>query len=203
MRRYALVVAAAVAVALSGCAADPPPTETSVNPTAWWSALPSVTPSASATPSLIRWPLPVSPIEPYGDGSRFAAGAGPKVLPLLATVTKEDGFDRIVIEAGEEGDFGFEARYVDEAIDARTGKAVRLNGKHILQVQLQHVRQAGTGEIGLLEGALPTTDTAIVAARVFPYHTGQVQLLIGLNDRAQYRVFTTQHPSRFVIDIKR
>lgn len=174
----------------------------SVNPTSWWSDLPTVTPSASATPSAITWPIPVSPIADYGDGYRFQAGKGALTMPLTIVTSTQEGFDRIVVECADEGVLGFQAEYVDGAIEAGSRSQIRLSGSAVLQVMVQHVRTPLAGQIPLTPGKMLATGTVVHDLNVAPMDLGQIQLLIGVDATKKFRIFTVDHPSRLVIDVE-
>lgn len=198
MKRNLVGAIALVALLLAGCggAGPSPTTPAPTNPVPT-----SATPSATAAPTTETtapddWTTTAqSPGFPSGGGD---------LLPQTVRTSGHDEFDRLVVDFAGDGAPEWRVAYVDVAIDDPRGQEVELRGEAVLELivtgarypeesEYDQVLAAGTRDVGL---------ESVEQVHVSGIFEGQVQLLVGLREKAPFRVFTLTDPVRLVVDVQ-
>ncbi|TFV86470.1 hypothetical protein [Blastococcus sp. CT_GayMR16] len=141
-----------------------------------------------------------------GDAEPDSAdpSAGTAVTVSDIRIGRHDGFDRVVFEVGGTGTPGWDVRYVDEASSQGSGDSVDVAGDAVLQVSL-----TGAGypyETGVEEfssaGPLTGAGTEVVTEAVFDAtYEGSTVTFVGTTERAPFRVYLLENPTRVVVEI--
>lgn len=228
MRRTVVPVIAAAALALGACSSngdEPEPTVTQPTGTAPTTTSPQPTDTAPAEtqdsePELTTEEPDNGPTdeteEPAGaefsteeqrnpeypssvdtDGDLFATGV---------RAASHDGYERVVFDFEGTGTPGWSVRYVEEAIADESNQEVDLDGAFILMVSTSGVTPPITdGELDLDQMARGFYDAGqadlVQDVYVSGIFEGWSSALIGLDERAPFRVFTLTDPTRLVVDI--
>ena len=134
---------------------------------------------------------------------RAAAPSTTQVTPTLVAIraAHHPGFDRIVFEFAGGLPSSHRVRYVDELVGDGSGLPVPIAGRAILRVRFEpaqaHDEQGATAP-ARKAFALPNVMTTV--------RSGDFEAVttygIGLAKETDFSVFTTQNPSRVVIDVK-
>ena len=117
---------------------------------------------------------------------------------------RQDGFDRVVFEAGGEGTPGWDVRYVDSPSSQGSGAAVDVAGDAVLRVTL-----SGTGypmDTGVEEWTGPdplsSGETEVVTEVVFDgTFEGTTVVFVGTTAQAPFRVYLLEEPARVVLEV--
>lgn len=193
---------------------EPVPTSTSASaqpsapPTFSDSATPpsaptTASPTSSSTDSppgdldqLHPWVTARSEEEP-----RQAAGDWQEIIGVRTGA--HEGYDRVVLDlSGDDPLLGWFAGFADEAIEDPTGFPLEIDGDAFLELGIWAIdwttdrpeRFSGPVDADGLDNV-----TAVAFGGLFE---AQQQILIGLEERTAYRVFTLSDPARIVVDIK-
>jgi hypothetical protein len=115
-----------------------------------------------------------------------------------------DGFERVIIEYsapdGGLGELGLWADWVDEVTTEGSGEVVPIDGSQILQLSVVGVTwQPGTGDRHSVVG--PSGDP-IAEVQYHEHSGGSGALYLGMEARAEYRVFVMDDPHRVVVDVR-
>lgn len=148
-----------------------------------------------------------APLE--GDPSTEPSQAEPDRGGTLAVtdvrVGAHDGFDRVVFEiAGEDGDVGWDVRYVDVPTSQGSGEEVAVAGNAYLSVSISGVALPPDLPPGVetftddVEGPADGIVVEVVHDSIFEgYHL----FFVGLDTEAPYVVERLDDPQRLVIDL--
>lgn len=149
------------------------------------------------------------PVFPAGTRPQLVNAKGEHDLVLRdLRVAEHDGFDRLVVQLDGTGTPGWQVEYVDKPRAEGSGETVDVRGDHALQVMISGVT--------LPEGDPPPWDHYEGPRHFVPEDGGDVddvdylgwfegysQLFLGIDgDKAPFRVFTLDNPSRLVIDVQ-
>lgn len=150
--------------------------------------------------------------EPSGPGASFGTNSRadpdfpqlpntPELVLSGARLAQHQGYDRVVFDLSGQGVPGYRVQYVDEAIADGSGARIPLYGDAILQVILTGVQIPAADAPA--PSSTPIGDLAVVAeVHLGPPFEGQSTSHIGLTEKAGFRVFTLQNPTRLVVDIE-
>jgi hypothetical protein len=123
-----------------------------------------------------------------------------------ASITVHDGFDRVVFEMEGDGDAGWAASYVDEAISDRDGLSVPVAGSSVLRISLTGIG-ASDGDVGgaaAFEDDLPGLDGGIILEVVNDgVFDGQHTFFVGLDQQLPFRLLRVDEPKGIVLDVLR
>ena len=119
-------------------------------------------------------------------------------------IGRHDGFDRVVLEVGGQGQPGWDVRYVGQASSQGKGEAVEVAGDAVLQVTL-----TGAGysyNTGIEEVAwgrrVSVEDTEAVTEVVFDAtYEGTTVAFVGTRSEAPFRVYLLDAPTRVVLEV--
>lgn len=221
-RPAVLLAAAALAVALSGCADDDdvatPLPPGSASPGSSPSPVPTTSAAAPPTSPPNSPPAPSSgdPAEPgAGEEPPFPAntqedGEDPAGGPLTLVDTRvaaQDGYDRVVFEfdGAADGQPGWTVGYTDAPSRQGSGDAVDLEGDSVLLVSLRGVGlPSDTGIDELPRTVLTGSGLGVVTeVDLGGQFEGQYEAFVGLTaDPRPFRVFRLDDPARVVIDVQ-
>jgi hypothetical protein len=116
-----------------------------------------------------------------------------------------DDYDRVVLDLSGTGEVGWIVRYVDEPGLDGSGAPVDLAGDVVLQVVAQGMAYPEPGDTAydpgllLVDGGELQQVTEVLRGAPFE---GQVQVFVGTEEEAPFRVFRLSGPERLVIDIQ-
>ncbi|HSP59489.1 MAG TPA: hypothetical protein VLO09_00365, partial [Ornithinimicrobium sp.] len=132
-----------------------------------------------------------------------AAAGGSQEITDVRTGLHED-FDRVVLDlTGDVPVLGWFVGPVDEAVDDPSGLPLDVEGEDFLQLSVRGIdwtsdspdRYGGAPVAG--QGTLVLTE--VVFGGLFE---GQQQVVLGLRDETDYRIFTLSDPARIVVDLR-
>ena len=135
-----------------------------------------------------------------------ADASGPMVSVTDVRLGRHNGFDRMVLEIGGEGQAGWDVRYVDEARAAGSGSVIDVEGDAILQVSLRNIALPPDAPAGVepWEGpdrlALPGSGpiAGVVEDTVFE---GVHTFYVGVADTVPFQVHRLGSPQRVIVDV--
>lgn len=116
-----------------------------------------------------------------------------------------DDYDRVVLDLSGTGEVGWIVRYVEEPALDGSGTPVDLAGDVVLQVVAQGMAYPEEGDTAydpgllLVDGGELEQVTEVLRGAPFE---GQVQVFVGTEGEAPFRVFRLSAPERLVIDIQ-
>lgn len=219
-RNLALALVAAGGLALSACAsagtsATSVPTDPQSSATTHDETEPETSPTAqdgtaSATPT--------TPSELQGaEGSQVTNAeefttadtqggngqGGGDLLPVEVRSADHEAHSRVVVEFEGDGEPGWAAGYVDEAVEQGRGNVIDVPGAVTLAVTLRGLTYPeGDAQIdAMVSGAMTSNASAVEGLHLDPMFEGQAVLYIGLDSERPYAVTTLGDPQRVVIDI--
>lgn len=212
--RRAWPAAAVAALALAGCADDPPPepvpggtlpppvvTEPTSPPPTDEPTESRTQPPAGAPTDVATDPAALPPFEPAGI-PQTAEPSGEPLLPVAVRVGEHAGFERVVIELAGDGLPGWQTEYVTRAIEDGSGAQVDVDGDAILSVRVTGTRYPEESEEHPARHVVEGED-AVDEVHFLGTFEGVTQLFIGVDDGvADYRVIALTAPPRLVIDIE-
>lgn len=117
----------------------------------------------------------------------------------------QDDYDRVVLDLSGTGEVGWFVQYVQAPAMDGSGFPVDLAGDHVLQVVAQGMAIPEPGDTAydpgslLIDGGELSQVTEVLRGAPFE---GQVQVFIGTEEQAPFRVFRLADPERLVIDIQ-
>lgn len=115
-----------------------------------------------------------------------------------------DGFDRVVLDlTGDEPSLGWFARLADHALEDPSGLPLQVEGERFLHLGIPGIDWT-TESPERYDGApVQGRGTEVVTEVVFgALFEGQQQVVLGLREDADYRVFSLSDPARIVIDVR-
>lgn len=182
MSRRLVALAAVVLLVATACGGD--------DGTAEPDGLPS--PAVSPTPTGDATPSPTPPFTADTEPDE-AEGSGEPILVTDVTVTREDGFDRVVLDTGGGGEAGWFARYVEEPSSAGSGHPVEVAGEASLQLTVTHSAMPPDAPEGVepYDGPdrIEPDDTEVVREVVNDtIFEGQHDFFVGTTHEAAFRV---------------
>jgi hypothetical protein len=127
--------------------------------------------------------------------------------PLTVTdawITVHDGYDRVVFETPGDGDAGWAALYVEEAISDRSGLSVPVAGSSVLRLSLTGIGapDGDPGESVAFEDDLPGLDDGVILEVVNDgVFEGQHTFFVGLDQELPFRVLRVDEPKGIVLDV--
>jgi hypothetical protein len=115
-----------------------------------------------------------------------------------------DGYDRVVLDlTGDEPALGWFGRLVDEALEDPSGLPLDVEGERFLQLGVAGidwtVESPDRYDGATVQGQGTEVVTEVAFGALFE---GQQQILIGLREDTDYRVFSLPDPARIVIDVR-
>lgn len=117
----------------------------------------------------------------------------------------QDGYDRVVLDLSGTGEVGWMVQYAEEPTMDGSGFPVDLAGSKVLLVTAQGMAYPEPGDTAydpgllLIDGGDLQQVSEILRGGPFE---GQVQVFIGTQEQAPFRVFRLSGPERLVIDIQ-
>ncbi|MDO5740825.1 MAG: AMIN domain-containing protein [Ornithinimicrobium sp.] len=117
----------------------------------------------------------------------------------------QDGYDRVVLDMSGTGQAGWIVKYVEAPGLDGSGDPVDLVGDFTLQISAQGMAYPEPGNTAydpgflMVDGGELQQVTQVLRAAPFE---GQVQVFIGTQTQAPFRVFWLSEPERLVIDIQ-
>lgn len=206
--RAALAVAttAALALALGACAKSPEVKEAEL-PLAPQSEVaqssPSLPQSGEEVPEA-ELPLPVE--EEYWTLSSSADPGMRAEQPAIVTGfehTSDAEYDRFTITLTGEGPVGWNARYVEEAVEAGRGEVIALAGNAFLDIGITGVSIPETDEDYAVyyEGG-PLSAPGLNATYDGTFE-GVAHFVIGMESPRQFDMFMLANPLRVVVDLRK
>lgn len=134
-----------------------------------------------------------------------SVGTDGPLFPTGVRVASHDGYDRVVVDFEGTGTPGWMVRYVDEPVADDSGQEVDLDGDAILRIDASGLSTPATEDFDVAQIASGHYDTGqadrvqdVYASGIFEGWSGS---LVGLDEQAQFRVFTLTEPTRLVVDI--
>lgn len=204
--RRTLGVVVVSALVLAGCqpggddAAEPTDAPTSTGETTGPS--PSAPTSGTTTPPATATAPDVPWTEDLTQQDTVDRGVPQEITGVRTGV--HDGFDRIVLDlTGDERVLGWGADYVDEAVHDPSGFPLEVEGTAYLQVAVRGIDWIADADERYSGDTVQGQGTEVVTAVAFGgLFEGQQQIVIGLREKAPYRIFGLDDPARLVIDVQ-
>jgi len=121
------------------------------------------------------------------------------------TLSRQDGFDRVVFEYTGTATPGWAVQYIDKAIQNGTGQALLVPGQSLLEVLIREAVSPFDAGAKAYPGPPIVRDPAAKAVLEVHYSTvlrGVTQAFIGLNSfQPDFNVTALSNPTRIVVDI--
>lgn len=201
-----LSIALSATLLLAGCASGDDAPDGNETPTA--SPSPDASPEPSASPDASPEPTPsstVTPVEaPLTTDPSSAPANGDPVAVTDVELSSYDGFDRIVLTIGGDGEAGWDVRYEDDPRAPGSGRPVEVAGTAVLTVEVTGVALPPDAPVPVYDGPerLESSSTAAIAevldGTVFEgVHTFHV----GVAERLPYRIERRESPQRLVLEV--
>jgi len=134
-----------------------------------------------------------------------SVGTDGPLYPTGARVARHDGYERVVIDFEGTGTPGWAVRYVDEPVADDSGTEVDLEGAYVLRIDASGLSTPASEDFDVEEIAFGSYDTSgadlvqdVYVSGIFEGWSGS---LVGLDERAPFRVFTLTDPTRLVVDV--
>ena len=187
---------------LTGCAED---TDTASSGRSTTAASPSAvgTPTESRTDT-VNDGTTAPPFPANAEPDTAEASADARVTVSAVRIGAHDGFDRVVLEVGGEGQPGWDVRYVDSAGSQGSGDPVEVAGNAVLQVTLTGVGypyDTGVEEVPAGE-RITAAGTGTVTELVYDAtFEGTSVAFVGTSARAPFRVYLLEAPTRVVLEV--
>ncbi|WP_134774292.1 AMIN-like domain-containing (lipo)protein [Ornithinimicrobium flavum] len=163
-------------------------------------------PSAGPTGDATETGLPPSALPPWTDDlteeAPQAAGSAQEITGVRTG--RHEDFDRVVLDlTGDEPTLGWFARLVDEAVEDPSGLPLDVEGERFLQLGIAGIDWTVDSPDRYDDGPVQGQGTEVVTEVVFgALFEGQQQILVGLREDTDYRIFTLADPARIVIDVR-
>ncbi|HYH80846.1 MAG TPA: hypothetical protein VEX86_13685, partial [Longimicrobium sp.] len=150
--------------------------------------------SAKAAPALGEWTV---------RGRSAQHGDEPTTLRGLRAAANA-GFDRMVLDFGDQPIPGWKADYVDQPVhECGSGEPVRLGTDAVLRVRLAYTQaHDDAGRATLRQRDLPLNMPVMRRMVIICDFEGVVELAIGAASPRPYRITELRNPSRLVVDIQ-
>lgn len=213
-RRRTLVLASAVALALTACSdgVNPGTPDPATASTTTAAPTPSASPTETTAPE--ETPAP-TPTEPDGEDAppfpattspdTAAPSAGAMLTVVDVRVGHHEGFDRVVYEMDGAGTPGWTVGYVDEAVQEGSGTVLDLAGEGTLSVMISgsaYPMDSGVEPFahdGPVAGDGSGVVTQVLGWSVFEGYTDS---FVGLTEPGHpFRVSLLEDPVRVVVDV--
>ncbi|GAA5166027.1 AMIN-like domain-containing (lipo)protein [Ornithinimicrobium tianjinense] len=119
-------------------------------------------------------------------------------------IGEHDGYDRVVLDlSGDQRLLGWHAEFVDQAVEDPSGRPLEVDGTAYLQIGVRGIDWTNDSADRYDGAPVDADDTEIVEEVVFGgLFEGQQQIVIGLDERTEFRVFGLDDPARIVIDVR-
>ena len=116
---------------------------------------------------------------------------------------RNDDFDRLVLEFRGGALPGYRVEYVDPPVrQCGSGQAVPLTGEAWLRIRLEPARAHDErGRATVSDRSRQTELPSLRDMQLICDYEGQVEWILGLNDRERFRVTELINPSRLVVDV--
>lgn len=222
-RSITALVATATGVALlAGCATEPESNNAPASSSATSSASESTggESSSAAPPSGDAQPTDTAAASSSADASAspepseapFAADTNPDTgtasadAALVLTSVRtgaQDGFDRVVLEFSGPGTPGWQAEYADAASRQGKGDPINPGGSAILDIQVNGSSIPEPGAATVPAGQITPSGTTVIKG-VFNdgAFEGVTHVVLGVDAKKPFRVFSLTSPPRVVIDVQ-
>jgi hypothetical protein len=199
----ALVASVVAGAVLAGCGGDDPGEASSSGSVASVSSSAAEAASESEPVTTDEGTnAPPFPADPEPDTAEASPGA--QVTVSDVRIGRHDGFDRVVLEVGGEGQPGWDVRYVDQASSQGSGAAVEVDGEAVLQVTVTGVGYpyaTGVEEVPAGE-RVTAAGTGAVTELVFDAtFEGTSVAFVGTTGRTPFRVYLLEAPTRVVLEV--
>ena len=127
-------------------------------------------------------------------------GTDSALLPTAVRQARHRGYTRIVVDLLGAGTPHYFAEYVDVPIGDGSGDPITMRGNAFVQISLTGIRypEDGDKKAPLFTDGLNGVDQIYVTQGF----EGVSQVVIGVDSKVPFRVFTLEDPSRFVVDIQ-
>ncbi len=150
--------------------------------------------------------LPPSALPPWTDDpveeAPQEAESGQEITGVRTG--RHESFDRVVLDlTGDEPQLGWFARLVDEALEDPSGLPIDVEGERFLQLGVAGISWTVDSPDRYDGGPVQGQGTEVVTEVVFgALFEGQQQILVGLREDSDYRIFPLSDPARIVIDVR-
>lgn len=120
-----------------------------------------------------------------------------------ARSARNDEFDRVVLEFGGGALPGYRVEYVDPPVrQCGSGQPVPLRGEAWLRIRLEPARaHDGRGRATVTERSRRVDLPSLREMQLICDYEGQVEWVLGLDERGPFRVTELINPSRLVVDL--
>lgn len=162
--------------------------------------------SAGPTGDATETGLPPSALPPWTDDpveeAPQEAESGQEITGVRTG--RHEDFDRVVLDlTGDEPQLGWFARLVDEALEDPSGLPLDVEGERFLQLGVAGISWTVESPDRYDGGPVQGQGTEVVTEVVFgALFEGQQQILVGLREDSDYRIFPLSDPARIVIDVR-
>ncbi|ACZ31309.1 conserved hypothetical protein [Xylanimonas cellulosilytica DSM 15894] len=174
---------------------EPTPTETTDDT--------SPTPMPSPTGPEVDEPGTDLPFVDPGTVAEAEPGDDALLSVTDVRVASHDTFDRVVFDLEGTGTPGWRVEYVDEALDDGSGLPVEVDGDGVLQVRISGTGMPMDTGVDEFSGGTVELDGESVEEVVYRFvFEGYSTAFVGTDDRAPFRVFTLENPTRLVVDVQ-
>ncbi|HSO00754.1 MAG TPA: hypothetical protein VLS89_20820 [Candidatus Nanopelagicales bacterium] len=138
------------------------------------------------------------------SSERLRPGMKPATLKEVRAAENE-GFDRVVVEFAGAGVSGWRARYLEgSARQCGSGDAVKVAGSALLEVTLLPAQAHDEkGQVTIKDRERKPGLPLIQEMKLTCDFEGQVTWVLGLSEKAPYRVLELGSPARVVVDVRR
>lgn len=140
------------------------------------------------------------PFSLNGQQDEGFPGTDSALIPTAVRQAKHEGYTRIVVDLVGTGTPHYFAEYVDVPIGDGSGDPITMRGNAFVQISLTGIRYPGDGDKAapLFSDGTNGVDQIYVTQGF----EGVSQVVVGLDSKVPFRVFTLENPSRFVVDFQ-
>ncbi len=211
-RRIAPILLTAVAV--SGCAPDGAPEDTTAQSESGSAvaAETSTPPSTSVSPAAdtetvqgVAQPAAPAPSPFSLEDRRVPSQGGANLVIKDVRVGSHEGYDRFVIEFTGTGTPGYLTGYTDQPLQQASGLPVEVAGNAFLELMIQGTPwgRPGSPDHVVEAGPKPLAAGNILGVTNGGTFEADSQYFIGLDRRRPYNVYVLTEPTRLVVDVER
>lgn len=147
---------------------------------------------------------PTSPPFPADTQPDAGDGQGDPVVLTDVDLGRHGTYDRVVLEVADGGHAGWEAEYVDQAVEQGSGRTITIDGDAILSLTLTNMSLPTESSLDQVEPGTRYDGVGDIAeVYVGTTFEGTTQIFVGVTSQTPFRVFSLDDPTRIVLDVVR
>lgn len=149
-------------------------------------------------------PLESDDHEWYEDGSsQQPQSDGSRSVPTDFRVATQEGYDRVVVEFTGTSLPGWDAKWVDAPVDQGAGGPLDVSGTAFLDIAITGTNwPSDPGEPEIYYPGEGIKAAGNISAAFDGTYEDTTHVVIGMDGKHAYQIFTLEDPTRIVIDVK-